>query len=279
MTTTVITSLLGPICEMYYKYMATLDIQQQNKNTYLNYGFNTDFSLNFGFEIYKPLDINDIKVQPGVFTTQAKYTVYPDYNAQSYFSISNNNSWVLQDLPTSGIGTVVYNSVTMPIIVYIKQSGSSLIGLASSFATNGIPYNSSYDIDNQISRQFGDSYLEDSSTSVLIFIDFSNATISGMSTNWTVLPSSYYSYRIMSYRINNGYGQFYSLVANNSFLNEQFSLGLKTKSSIYESTYGNMFNWINNLTWNPNFNTWFQNNKSSLDPYILRFLSDYFQIS
>ena len=83
----------------------------------------------------------------------------------------------------------------------------------------------------------------------------------------------------MSYRINNGYGQYYSLLANNSFLNNQLSVDTNTERNIYEGTYGNVYNWINNLVWTPDFNTWFQSNKSSLNYYLLKFLSDYFQIS
>jgi len=280
MTTTIFTSLLGPICEMYYKYIATLTIQQENKNTYLNYGFNTGFSINFGFEIYQPFDMNNIKIQPGIFTYQSTYNVYPqNYNTQSYFSISNNNQWTLQDLPLNGIGTVIYNSSTLPLTIYLKQNGSILTGIASSIITNGIPYNNSYEIDDQITRKFDDLYLADSTSSMLIFIDFDNVTITGISTNWNVLPSSNYSYRIVSYRINNGYGQYYSLLANNSFLNNQLFVNTNIERNIYESTYGNVYNWINNITWVPDFSTWFQNNKSSLNYYILKFLSDYFQIN
>jgi hypothetical protein len=280
MTTTIFTSLLGPICEMYYKYNGALVIQQQNKNTYLNYGFNTQFSINFGFEVYQPFDLNNIKIQPGVYTYQSAYNAYPsNYNTQSYFSISNNNNWVLQDLPINGIGTVIYNSSTLPLMIYLKQNGNALTGIASNFLTSGIPYSTSYDIDDQIMRKFDDIYLADSASSMLIFVDFYNTTITGISTNWTVLPSSSYSYRIVSYRINNGYGQYYSLLANNSFLNNQIIVNTNIETNVYESTYGNVYNWINNLPWTPDFNTWFQNNKSSLNYYVLKFLSDYFQIS
>lgn len=280
MTTTIFTSLLGPICEMYYKYNATLAIQQENKNTYLNYGFNTNFSINFGFEIYNPFDINNIKIQPGIYTYQSTYNVYPpNYNTQYYFSINNNNNWVLQDLPVNGIGTVTYNASTLPLIIYLIQNGNSLVGIASNFLTNGIPYNSSYEIDDQIIRKFEDEYINNSTSSMLIFVDFFNTTITGISTNWAALPSSIYSYRVMSYRINNGYGQYYSLLANNSFLNNQLSVDTNTERNIYEGTYGNVYNWINNLVWTPDFNTWFQSNKSSLNYYLLKFLSDYFQIS
>jgi len=280
MTTTIFTSLLGPICEMYYKYNATLAIQQENKNTYLNYGFNTNFSINFGFEIYNPFDINNIKIQPGIFTYQSTYNVYPpNYNTQYYFSINNNNNWVLQDLPVNGIGTVTYNASTLPLIIYLIQNGNSLVGIASNFLTNGIPYNSSYEIGDQIIRKFEDEYINNSTSSMLIFVDFFNTTITGISTNWAVLPSSIYSYRVMSYRINNGYGQYYSLLANNSFLNNQLSVDTNTERNIYEGTYGNVYNWINNLVWTPDFNTWFQSNKYSLNYYLLKFLSDYFQIS
>jgi len=280
MTTTIFTSLLGPICEMYYKYNATLVIQQKNQNTYLNYGFNTNFSINFGFEIYNPFDINNIKIQPGIYTYQSAYNVYPlNYNTQYYFSIINNNNWVLQDLPVSGIGTVTYNTSTLPLIIYLIQNNNSLVGIASNFLTNGIPYNSSYEIDDQIIRKFEDEYINNSTSSMLIFVDFFNTTITGISTNWTALPSSIYSYRVMSYRINNGYGQYYSLLANNSFLNNQLLVDTNIERNIYEGTYGNVYNWINNLVWIPDFNTWFQNNKSSLNYYLLKFLSDYFQIS
>jgi hypothetical protein len=280
MTTNIFTSLLGSICEMYYKYNATLVIQQKNQNTYLNYGFNTNFSINFGFEIYNPFDINNIKIQPGIYTYQSTYNVYPpNYNTQYYFSIINNNNWVLQDLPVSGIGTVTYNTSTLPLIIYLIQNNNSLVGIASNFLTNGIPYNSSYEIDDQIIRKFEDEYINNSTSSMLIFVDFFNTTITGISTNWTALPSSIYSYRVMSYRINNGYGQYYSLLANNSFLNNQLLVDTNIERNIYEGTYGNVYNWINNLVWIPDFNTWFQNNKSSLNYYLLKFLSDYFQIS
>jgi hypothetical protein len=229
MTTTIFTSLLGPICEAYYKYAYTQTLQQYDINTYSNYGFSTSFSLNFGFEIYEPLDLNNIQIQSGVFTVQSAFYLYPNIQQtySTYFSIQNNQQWVLQDLPVSGIGTVQYVSKILPVTISLYQGISSVLGIASSFATNGIPYDSNLDIQDNIIRQFESSYVQNNSLSILILFNLNNVTFTGVSTNWSVLKTSLYTYEVLSYRINNGYGQYYSSLANNTFLNKTLNINTK----------------------------------------------------
>jgi hypothetical protein len=281
MTTTIFTSLLGPICETYYKYAYTQTLQQYDINTYSNYGFSTSFSLNFGFEIYEPLDLNNIQIQSGVFTVQSAFYLYPNIQQtySTYFSIQNNQQWVLQDLPVSGIGTVQYVSKILPVTISLYQGISSVLGIASSFATNGIPYDSNLDIQDSIIRQFESSYVQNNSLSILILFNLNNVTFTGVSTNWSVLKTSLYTYEVLSYRINNGYGQYYSSLANNTFLNKTLNINTKELNFLYQSTYQDVYNWMNNLTWTPSFTVWFQANKTTLNVFILQFLSQFFGIS
>jgi hypothetical protein len=87
MTTSIITNLLGPICELYYKYEKAMEIQSANINTLRNYGFSTSFALNYGFEIYEPFDVNNIKLQPGVFTYNNTYNVLPNLDSSTTINI------------------------------------------------------------------------------------------------------------------------------------------------------------------------------------------------
>jgi hypothetical protein len=279
MTTTIITSLLGSICEAYYKYAYTQVLQQYDINTYTNYGFSTDFSLNFGFELYEPVDINNIQLQSGVFTNQSTFILYPALSNNNYFSVQNNGQFALQELPMNGIGTINYVSKILPITISLFQGVSSVLGIASNFATNGIPYDSEFDIESSLIRQFESSYIQNSSLSILILFNLDNVIFSGISTNWSALETSLYTYEILSYRVNNGYGQFYSSLANNEFLNKTLNINTPQLNFLYQTTYSNVYNWINNLTWTPDFLTWFSVNKSTLNTFVLQFLSDFFQIS
>lgn len=111
MTTSIITNLLGPMCEMFYKYKTSLDIYEANINTIRGYGYNTSFSLNFGFEIFEPLDINNISLQPGVFTTQSVFATLPDLSVLTKIGVANSIS--LQELPGSGSGLATYVGKTL----------------------------------------------------------------------------------------------------------------------------------------------------------------------
>jgi len=155
------------------------------------------------------------------------------------------------------------------------------VGIASNFLTNGIPYDNTINIKDSIIRQFENTYyLQGTSLSILLLVNFANTTITGISTNWNVLKTSLYSYEVLSYRVNNGYGQFYSSQANTYFLqNKVVNLNTKQLSQFYTATYINVYNWINFLTWTPDFLTWFASNKTTLNYFLLKFLSDYFNIT
>lgn len=277
MTTSIFTSLIEPICENYYKYQKSLDIQQANINTIRNYGFNTEFALNYGFEIYQPFDLNQIKLQPGVFTTNSQYTVVPtDLTIKK--SLDVQNLIILQDLPTSGIGTVVYQDKTLPVKVSILSDGSGLLGVASYFMASS-PYDKNTNLDEVIIRDYESELVNDSNLSGLIFVNFENATIRGINTSWEILPTSLYSAELHSYRYNNGFGQFYSFQANSAFIPSNLSVSTRLSDSLYGVTYMYVYNWANLLTWDPDFSTWYSLNKNLIPPFTQQFLLDYFGLS
>lgn len=277
MTTSILTNLLEPFCELYYKYQKSLDIQQANINTVRNYGFPTSYAINFGFEIYQPFDLNDINLQPGVFTYNNSYNVLP--NLENATSIAVQNLIELQDLPTMGIGTVNYVNKVLPLKVTIEQNSNSVIGIASSYETNGIPYDSYYNLNETITRNFESSLINDSDLSALMFIVLEDATFQGTKNNWTVLPSSLYRAEIQTFRYSNGYGQFYSLAANQSFIPSNISVNLAISSNLYNCTYMNVYNWANTLSWEPDFQTWYDLYKNTLPPFLHQFLIDYFGLT
>ena len=277
MTTSIITNLLGPICELYYKYEKSLSIQSANINTLRNYGFSTSFALNYGFEIFEPFDLNDIKLQPGVFTYNNSYYVSPDLSSETTVSVQKIIK--LQDLPVSGIGTVNYVNQTLPIKISIKQNASSIIGIASSFETDGIPYSNLFNLNEPTIRSFESSMISDPELSILILLNIEDATFTGNQYNWSAEPSSLYKAEIQTFRYDNGYGQFYSFSANSSFIPSDLYVDATISTNLYNSTYMNVYNWANTLSWEPDFQTWYASNSSTLPYFLHKFLVDYFGLS
>lgn len=275
MTTSIITNLIEPMCELFYKYKKGLEIARANTNTIRNYGFSTSYSLNYGFNLYEPFQIDNIKLQPGVFTTNSIYQIFPNLDNTQFVSV--DNQIVLSDLPQSGIGTLNYRNKTLPVSVSIQQSGNSIIGIASGYLTSGIPYESSEQLDGQILRSFESDYATDDSLTSLVFVDMEDVTLSGINTNWSVAPTSLYSYRQENFRYNNGYGQFFSGLANNSFIRSA-TINDVEFTNIYNSTYMNVYNWVNNLTWEPDFLSWYNSNPNLVPRFTAQFLSDYFNV-
>ena len=276
MTTSIVTNLLGPMCELFYKYKRSLDIQYANINTFRNYGFVTSYSLNFGFELFQPFDLNNINLQPGVFTYQGSYNVLPGLANTTILQV--NNFINLQDLPVVGIGTVTYVGQTLPIKISILPNGNSITGIASAFFT-GVPYYTNEAIDEGITREFESSFVTDSTLSILVFVNFENTTFIGINTAWTAQETSLYTYKTISYRYTNGYGQFYSIESNTSFISNALAVDMQQYNFLYQVTYSNVYNWANFLNWNPSFLIWFHANKSTVPTFLLQFLSDYFQVS
>lgn len=277
MTTSIITDLLGPICELFYKYQSSLQIKDYTINTLRNYGFSTISSLNYGFELNLPFDLNNIQLQPGVLTSSSVYNVYP--NLSSNFVIDVNNLIEIQDLPTSGIGTVRYVDRTLPIKISLTQNANTLVGIASAFQTNGIPIENYYHLNTEITRAFESEYVNDSSLSGLVFVNMEDVYLQGTKTNWVALPSSLYNTDIESFRVDNGYGQYYSFQANQAFLNPSILNATGITTGLYNSTYENVYNWKNYLTWEPDFQSWYDLNKETLPVFLRQFLQDYFGLN
>lgn len=278
MTTTIFTDLLGPMCELYYKYNRDLDIYQANINTIRNFGQSTNYSLNFGFELYQPFDINNVQLQPGVYTTNSTLIAKPILST-NVSTIPVSNFIVMQELPILSVGIVTYTNKTLPIIIGIQSSVAGPIGIMSSYATNGIPYNYSSDIDQAIIRQFESDFVTNSNLSILLFINLENTTFVGIQTNnWSVLQTSLYSLNAQSYRYNNGYGQFYSDLANEAFIYNLNAVDHSVVTSLYQGTYSLIYNWINNLIWVPNFLSWYSTNKTIVPYFLRKFLNDFFNI-
>jgi len=277
MTTSIITNMLEPMCELFYKFVKSTDVHQATINTVRNYGFSTSYAVNFGFEVYKPFDLNDFYLQPGVFTYNAVYNVLPNLSTNTKLGVTNAIS--LQDLPQVGIGTVTYQNKTLPINISISSSGSTVLGIASAYKTNGIPYDNSYNLNQSIIRSFESSLVNNSDLQILLLVDFEDVTINGINTNWSVLPSAIYRSNIASYRYNNGYGQFYSFNANNNFVAPNISTSNSVYEVLFDSTYMNVYNWANLLDWDPDFVSWYALNKSLIPEFVQKFLLEYFDVS
>ena len=277
MTTSILTNLLEPFCELYYKYQKSLAIQEANINTIRNYGFSTSYALNYGFEIFQPFDLNDIKLQPGVFTYNNVYNILPNLNND--LSINVQNLIEIQDLPSVGIGTITYEGKILPLKITIEQNSSSIIGIASSYETNGVPYDIFYNLNETITRNFESSLVNNLNLSILIFVILENVTFEGTKNNWSVLPTSLYRAEIQSFRYSDGYGQFYSLAANQNFIPSNISINLDISSNLYNCTYMNVYNWANTLAWNPDFISWYNLYGNTLPPFLHQFLIDYFGLT
>jgi hypothetical protein len=273
----IITNMLEPICELYYKYQKALSVQSANINTIRNYGFSTSFALNSGFELFEPFDLNNIKLQPGVFTYNNSYYTAPNLAIETTIDVQNIIK--LQDLPTAGIGTVNYVDQTLPIKISIKQNSNSIIGIASAYETDGIPYGNTFDLNEPIIRDFESSLVTDPELAILILLNLEDATFTGNQYNWSVAPSALYRANIQSYRFDNGFGQFYSFNANNSFIRPTQYLSTAISTSLYNSTYMNVYNWANTLSWEPDFETWYDNYSDTLPYFLHKFLVDYFGLS
>jgi hypothetical protein len=273
----ILTNMLEPICEIYYKYQKALSVQSANINTVRNYGFSTSFALNSGFELFEPFDLNNIKLQPGVFTYNNSYYTAPNLAIETTIDVQNIIK--LQDLPTSGVGTVNYVDQTLPIKISIKQNSNSIIGIASAYETDGIPYGNTFDLNEPIIRNFESSLVTDPELAILILLNLEDATFTGNQYNWSVAPSALYRANIQSYRFDNGFGQFYSFNANNSFIRPTQYLSTAISTSLYNSTYMNVYNWANTLSWEPDFETWYNNYSDTLPYFLHKFLVDYFGLS
>lgn len=90
------------------------------------------------------------------------------------------------------------------------------------------------------------------------------------------MPTSLYSAEIISYRYNNGYGQFFALPANAAFIPNNLYVNQTLFTNIYNSTYMMVYNWINLLTWTPDFTTWLNANYTTLPEFLNQFLIDYY---
>lgn len=276
MTTTIITNLLGPICELFYKSQRTLDLYQANINTVRNYGFSTESCINFGFELYQPFDINAIKLQPGVYTTESRFVAYPDAGITDTISVTN--AIALQELGVSGISTATYEGKTLPLIISLIQSGNTITGIASNYATNGVPYSYNDDIDQAVIRQFESDFANNDALSALVFVNLVKATFVGIDTQWQALPTSLYELKTRSYRYNNGFGQFYSYESNSAFVKSNLYVDELAHNQLYASAYALVYNWINYLDWNPDFTTWVGINSNSLPVFLKQFTYQYFDL-
>lgn len=274
MTTTIILSMIEPMCELFYKNQKTVDIKMANDNTFRNYGFSTSYAINFGFELPQTININDLQIQPGVFSLENQFQAYPDINVTTSIDLVNNI--VLQDLPPGGIGTVSYENKVLPIKISLHQGVGSILGIAS--AIINVPYDNQMDISSPIIRDFESNLFFDPTLSMLVFVNFENVEITGVSTNWSASPTSLYNTHIHSYRYNNGYGQFYSYNASRSFIHN--TVGVSTSFTQLENiTYMNVYNWVNLLDWEPDFESWYTVNKSLVPDFTQKFLLDYFNVS
>jgi hypothetical protein len=276
MTTEIITDLINPMCEFFYKFERTLDIYQANINTIRNYSLSSSDNINFGFEIFQPIEINAIKIQPGVLTTNGQFNVFPNISLSTTIDIQN--SIVLSGLSTSSFSTVSYTDKTFPIVISIQAIGSTVVGIASNYATNGWPYSIDEAINANIVRQFESDYVNQNTFSALIFLTFKDVTINGISTQWTAQTTSIYNADINSYRYNNGFGQFFSYPANAAFIPNMTGVSTRNYSELYTSTYSMVYNWINHLSWSPDFTTWYSVNYELVPEFTRKFLHDYFSL-
>jgi hypothetical protein len=279
MTTTIIENLIGPMCELFYKYKKARELYQAYINTLRGYGFSTTYCLNFGFELYTPFDINNIKLQPGVFTTQSNFVAYPNISNSATTTIDVNNLISLQDLTATGINTVTYENKTLPIQISITATGSTIVGIASNFYTSGIPYNYNEELDEKIIRSFESEIISDSALAILVFVNLERTTFVGVNTNWTAQETSLYTVEPISYRYNNGYSQYFSYSANKEFIRTNPTVDSATYDSLYNSTYSMVYNWINYLDWTPEFLSWIGINYIYINEFTLMFLEDYFGIT
>lgn len=270
MTTTIFANLIAPFCELYYKTKASNDIQQYYINTIRNYG-SVDGAINFGFEPVQQIPYNQFftpNISLGVFT------INNAFNFQNSFSVSNS----LKLPEVQSVGIITYINKTLPVVISISTSGNQVIGFTTGYLTGGIPYNSNSSIDQNIIRNYESSFVQNYSNSILIFYNFQNATIVSGSGSTSLTPNSLYSYQIKSYRTINGYGQFNSLIANQSFIPNSISTSSADINSIYKTAYALVYNWKNLLTWSPDFNAWYSINSSSTNIFLKKFLQDYFGI-
>jgi len=268
MTTTIITDLIGAFCEVYYKTLATQSIADKNSNTIKNFGFNTTNSINFGFEIAYPININSINLQFGVLTNNNGFV----FNQ----SPTLNNNIYFNDLPSSGVSTARYKNKLFPVIINISPNGNNIYAFSTSILSNGHLLNNDQNTKKQLIRNFENSFSEDQNNTILILFEFKDVNLIGYNSGWTVQNTSLYSYDVYNYTINNGFGQFGSFLANNFFVANNQSFVPNDIQNSFQSAYALVYNWKNNLDWNNMFNTWYQNNKYSLNIFLQKFLTDFF---
>jgi hypothetical protein len=121
--------------------------------------------------------------------------------------------------------------------------------------------------------------ISDPELSVLVLLNIEDATFTGNQYNWSAEPSSLYKAEIQTFRYDNGYGQFYSFSANSSFIPSDLYVDTTISTNLYNSTYMNVYNWANTLSWEPDFQTWYAANSSTLPFFLHKFLVDYFSLS
>jgi hypothetical protein len=264
MTTTIFTNLIGPICELYYKSLASQNIQQQTIDSFRNYRGNN--VLNFGFEIQEPItNVFTPTLQLGVFTS--------NYLLKYQSSVLLNSNITMPEV--SGISTVQYINKTLPIVISLSIA-DSVIGFTTASLTNGYTYTTNSNTDQNIIRNFETTYALNTSNCILYFIDFVNAYVTLQSGILTLDPKSTFKYRVVSLRSTSGIGAFNSYSANQNFTSRATSQDTKSTNSTYEVAYGSVYNWKNNLTWPSGFSTWYSINSSSINVFIQKFLHDYF---
>jgi hypothetical protein len=264
MTTTIFTDLIGPICELYYKSVKSQIIQQQTIDSFRNY--QTNNTLNFGFEIQEPIS--------NIFTPTLQLGVFTSNNTLKYQSslICTSNVTMPEIIGTS---LVQYINKTLPIIINLSIA-DNVVGFTTAFLTNGYTYTTDKNIDANIIRNFESQYTLNTSNCILFFVDFNNAYLSSQSGALVLDSKSTFKYRIYSNRSTNGIGEFNSLTANQCFTVRSTTTDTQAINSTYQVAYGAIYNWKNNLTWPTGFSTWYGINSSSLNIFIQKFLHDFF---
>jgi hypothetical protein len=264
MTTTIFTNLLEPFCELYYKMLESYEIQQKTINCIRNYGAQNN-TLNFGFEIKQPITFDKVfspTIQLGVFTTNSRFKFQNEFTSiGSYITLPEMS------------GIITYKNKTLPLIVNLSVSQGSVAAFTTTILTNGVPYDSNFYVDQKMIQKFESEYCLNDSNSILIFVNFQDSTVIQTGQGPTLTNNSLFDCKVLSYRILNGYGQFNSVVANQTFIN---LIQSKDLDSTYEMTYSFVYNWRNSLAWNPDFNTWYAANQNSVNIFIQKFITDYF---
>jgi len=130
--------------------------------------------------------------------------------------------------------------------------------------------------DIQLITQNLQNYIDEETNSILVLFNFENVNVVGFNSNWSISNDSFYSAEVFNYTINNGFGQFGSILANKTFAKNTTNYITKDIQNAFESTYAIVYNWKNNLDWNNNFDAWYNLNKSYLNQYLQKFMTEFF---